>query len=381
MALGIALLLIVIGLEVFGHLQAPRSGVAATGERVRSIHDPAAVQLERWTRRRDRLRKQPTRPGPSTFSSRYGWWNAPGTRGEQHGDTIVINDVGARSRRNLTDAPPPGALRVVCYGESFTFGSEVADGESWPAQLEEQSQGSLEVWNLAVGGWGTDQALLRFRDTREALAPDIVLLGLLSENIGRNVNRLRPAYWRAGGSQPMPKPRFLLQDGVLELLPQPYATELELFEAAVDGSLGLDLAPHEGWAPSSTPSRFWNWWRDFRVDRERAPWRRLWEERSEAYEVTVALIEAFAAEAAAIDARFGVVLYPTEADVEDNWRMEVAHEALRALGVPFWDPFDTIQRMSNSGDPYGDTHLTFQANAFVALDVGSWMDDRGWLPE
>ena len=375
LALAASILFALILLEGYGYLQAPRSGVAATGETVRSIHAPTPEQLRNWTRRRDRLRRQPTQPGPSTFSARYGWWNAPNTVGSQGSHLIEINAIGARTARALTEAPPPGARRVVCYGESFTFGTEVGAHEAWPARLEHHGGGDLEVWNLAVGGWGTDQALLRFRDTREALAPDLILVGLLSENIGRNVNRLRPAYWRSGGGQPMTKPRFLLKDGALELLPQPYASELELFEAAVDGSLSFDLAPHEGWGPADSPSRFLNWWRDLRANKERAPWRRLWDDRDgEARCVTLALIQAFAAEAARSEARFGVVLYPTQADVEDGWRMTAAREALEALGIPCFDAYDVIRARHEAGEPtYGETHFTVEANDDVAERVLVWL--------
>ena len=375
--LSATLLLTAIALELWAARQSPRLGVAASGEEVLSTYDPSSEVHERWTARRNRLLKRSTEPGLGTFSARYGWWNAPGAVGEQRGQAVHINDVGARTSRPLTVAPPPGARRVACYGESFTFGSEVADEEAWPARVEARSDGTCEVWNMGVGGWGTDQALLRFRDTRDELRPDIVLLGLLSENIGRNVNRLRAAYWN-GGDQPMVKPRFVLSDGGLELLPQPYPTELALFEAGVNGSLGLDLAPHEGWAPLTGGwSHLMNGYRRWQIARAHAPWHALWADREgEACRVTLALVEAFAREAHGAGAAFGVVLFHTESDLVQGWSLAPLHPDLEQRAVPFVDTYELVLGRYQAGaSTYGQSHFTPDTNDDVADLVLGWLEE------
>jgi hypothetical protein len=76
--------------------------------------------------------------------------------------------------------------------------------------------------NYGVPGYGTDQAYLRFHDNTRDEA-EIVLLGVLSENIQRNVNQLRN--FLIPSSQCQTKPRFLLdKQGHLRLVPLPQLT-------------------------------------------------------------------------------------------------------------------------------------------------------------
>jgi hypothetical protein len=42
-------------------------------------------------------------------------------------------------------------IRLACFGDSFTFGSETSDEGCWPAQIEERMP-SVEALNLGVAG-------------------------------------------------------------------------------------------------------------------------------------------------------------------------------------------------------------------------------------
>ena len=115
--------------------------------------------------------------------------------------------VGARGGREYDAAPPPAVLRVAFYGESFVWGSQVDDGDAFPARLEALDP-SIEALNMGVGGYGTDQALLRLR--REGrLGAQVVCMGIALESIGRNVNRLRALYFPPTRDFTA-KPRFVL---------------------------------------------------------------------------------------------------------------------------------------------------------------------------
>ena len=52
----------------------------------------------------------------------------------------------------------------------------------------------FEVLNLGVGGYGTDQAFLKYKLTQKNLDADMVLIGYMTENCNRNVNTYRPFY-------------------------------------------------------------------------------------------------------------------------------------------------------------------------------------------
>ena len=363
------------------------SRVPGTNDRSESLptFEPSPEQLQRWEKRLKRLRRIESGVGVQKsapmiqFSERYGWALAADAQGVLNGDQISLNAIAARRSGEIGEQPPPGALRVACYGESFTFGSEVDNGEDWPAQLEVAAAGALEVLNLGVIGWGTDQALLRFRDGHDQLDSDVVLMGLMAENIQRNVNRLVPV--RAPKEfVPLVKPRFLLDGGELRLPPHPYASEIELYEAAVNGSLGYDLADHEWLAESSEGSGWSNVANVVRAKREReqrARWWLQWKEPDgEPFRVTVALLEAFHREALEAGAQMaGVVVFCSILDISDPDReLTALHAALDQRGIPYVDLYDVIRARHARGDgAYGKTHLTAGANREVASAVFEWL--------
>src|SRR5262245_40864663 len=118
--------------------------------------------------------------GYGLFDPVLGWTHARSTVSPD--GAVHIDARGRRSARTYPEPSPPGTRHVLACGDSFTFCAEVGDAEAWPAQLEALLP-DCEVWNFGVGGYGTDQALLRV--TREAEGPvDALVVGLLLENIG-----------------------------------------------------------------------------------------------------------------------------------------------------------------------------------------------------
>jgi hypothetical protein len=65
----------------------------------------------------------------------------------------------------------PGVVRIGCFGDSFTYGLEVADGLDFPAQLEQQLRAhgasQVEVVNFGTSGFGFHQMQM----TMELVAP------------------------------------------------------------------------------------------------------------------------------------------------------------------------------------------------------------------
>ena len=315
--------------------------------------------------------------GVGRFDPELGWRNEPGTC--EAGGRRCFDSLGARGRGERAARPEPAFRRIVCFGDSYTYGSDVDDGEDWPAQLEALDP-AREVVNLGVGGYGTDQALLRFR--REGhLGADVVLVGLLVENIGRNVNRYRPLYYPSTVACSA-KPRFVLRDGALELVPLPYATRGELLAAVSSGRVLADLGEHEHWAgdrplvPGSTLARIAAAWTAYRRRQPEVLWS---DPGGEPFRVTVALLESFHREALAAGARrCAVLVFPRERELED----------LRRRGTPFWGPLleeldargiprlDLAQALrDHPGDaPYTPGgHLDAEGNGVVAGAIHAWL--------
>src|SRR5262245_24588801 len=163
---------------------------------------------------RDLASEQPAKAG--RFDPELGWCNKPGSGfGEFRYDW-----AGARiGVAPLARAKAPGVQRVVAVGCSMTHGDEVGAPESWCARADELLPGA-EIANLGVAAYGLDQALLRLRRDGWPLEPDEVWLGVLPQAALRVTTRFRPLldHWSLDVAF---KPRFVLEDGGLVLVPNP----------------------------------------------------------------------------------------------------------------------------------------------------------------
>jgi hypothetical protein len=116
-------------------------------------------------------------------------------------------------KRNSTRFDPnfPSGSKpcVSVFGDSFTFSDEVADADAWPAVLGNEL--GCYVANYGVGGYGSDQAFLRYRSL--PAEGKIVILSHLSENILRNINQFRNLLYPS--SEFGLKPRFRILNGEL----------------------------------------------------------------------------------------------------------------------------------------------------------------------
>jgi len=82
-------------------------------------------------------------------------------------------------------------LCASAYGDSYAFGEDVADEHAWSNVLAETL--GCRINNYGVGGYGTDQALLRLQRHVGEGRPlgDTLILELMPDNVNRNVNQWR----------------------------------------------------------------------------------------------------------------------------------------------------------------------------------------------
>jgi len=88
----------------------------------------------------------------------YGYRIAPGQSVTRFGNLVNINAFGLRGVAT-TLLPEPGVLRVLCIGDSITFGgSEVDQTLTYPSQLQDllAVRGRVEVLIAASGGWAME---------------------------------------------------------------------------------------------------------------------------------------------------------------------------------------------------------------------------------
>ena len=151
----------------------------------------------------------------SIYSRELGWTIKPNGRSPLES----ANSQGIRADRDYSLRPPPGKIRIAAFGDSFTHGDQVANSDTWEEALGRQDP-QLELLNFGVGGYGLDQALLRYLKDGLAYRPDIVFIGYMSEDISRHINTFRPFTQPLTG-MPLTKPRFLLEGEKLVLAPNP----------------------------------------------------------------------------------------------------------------------------------------------------------------
>ncbi len=131
---------------------------------------------------------------------------------------------------------------VALFGDSFTWGDEVSAEHAYGNVLAKGL--GCRVANFGIGGYGTDQAVIRYIQSTKGEEP-IIVLGHFSDNILRNVNRLRD--FLAGGRFGF-KPRFILGSDGVEVLPMP---NISIEEYASISYTAVDLLPHEYFAPGT----------------------------------------------------------------------------------------------------------------------------------
>jgi len=139
---------------------------------------------------------------------------------------------------DATDGPP-----VLAVGDSYTQGDEVANDQTWPADL----QGLLKrrTINAGVSAYGIDQIVLHAGQLASRLKPSLIVMGFIADDVRR------AEMSRTWGAE---KPYFTLAGGSLVLHnvpvpPPPDPTDtLDFWQWIFGWSVLLDtVLQHQGW--------------------------------------------------------------------------------------------------------------------------------------
>jgi len=159
---------------------------------------------------------------------------------------IEVNSKGLRGPE-VDYAKPPGEVRLLVLGDSFTFAEQVNQDETYTQRLEDRLNASggatrFRVLNAGSNGWGTVNELVYLAEEGLRYQPDVVVLALYAGNdMSDNYRRVAsvPEAERADlalqGVDPFEGPRqllrrsevySLLETGVLAKLTPPNAVDL-----------------------------------------------------------------------------------------------------------------------------------------------------------
>lgn len=159
----------------------------------------------------------------TTYDPILGWTHMPFGSDQ----LSQSNSFGIRSNREYDFNPPEGKMRISTFGDSFTHGDEVTNAETFQYFMESANP-NIEVLNFGVGGYGMDQAYLRYINEGRQFKSNIVLIDFVPLDTFRSVNTFRPFYSKKT-NLPLSKPRFSLENNQLTLLKNPIQN-LERYE-------------------------------------------------------------------------------------------------------------------------------------------------------
>jgi hypothetical protein len=267
------------------------------------------------------------------------------------------NHEGLRAAREYTPVPTVGVRRLSAHGDSYTYCEEVDLDDCWTHRLEWLLP-RTEVLNYGVPAYAPDQAWLRYQRDAAPRQSCAVLIGHTLENIKRIVNRFRP-FMHPDASAPLAKPRFILEQGRLVLVPNPVDRPERLSDPNwVESQLG----PHDFWYFPGVfvahPLDRLELVRLIRTQqyqtsrRELSGWsvrvaERLYQPGTEPMEVTTAVLLGFARQVRADGATPIVLLFPTRDELVRATQSELKPhapllEALQRADVPVIDLTDAL---------------------------------------
>jgi len=243
---------------------------------------------------------------------------------------LRTNSRGFRDNEEIEAVAPAGRLRLICSGDSFTLGWGVDNDNAWCQRLSSTDR-RFQTVNMGQGGYGVDQAYLWYRRDGIALEHHVHLFAFITDDFSR-------MQWDNYAGYGKPVLRF--KDGhlVTENVPVPrrgyyfpWLTQngrllWALRSVELTGAIaGKILSRGAGGAERKVPL-------------------------SEARQTAAAVFEALNELNRTRKSTLVLVHLPARGDYDgddltDSWRRFVGIESA-ALGVPFIDLVEEIQRMS-----------------------------------
>lgn len=249
-------------------------------------------------------------------------------------------------------------MRIASFGDSFTHASDVNNEETWQEYLGKDHP-QLEVLNFGVPGYGTDQGYLRYLREGRHYHPHIVLIGFMPENIFRHVNVFRPFYGRTT-QIPFAKPRFILNQSKLTLLPNPI-DKLSRYQELLrhPDSILAELGKHDYYYQRGYEKGLFDILPSVRLlkiarqqlfKQKDIPLDGYYNEESEVFQVAKGIFDEFYHTVIQQDALPIILIFPEREDVYRYWREGTKRYApllayFEERGYPYLDLIHSFERV------------------------------------
>jgi hypothetical protein len=274
-----------------------------------------------------------------------------------HETEFTTNSLGLRDDEVGAKTAP----RILAFGDSFTWGWGVPQGEEWVSVVEremDRRRGGdvVEAINCGVLGYGPENALAFLEELAPRLDPDVILFGFfdndfLDEFIGApNLYTVRDGFLFDEHTHRVWQESFLQRSSHLWRL-----LSVARETASVRWFGGM---------PAARPVRNFSE-DDFRVGMERA----------------AEHIAAMDRAAKAAGARFAVVFFPADVYVVPREEPQVAlHDELvgrvAAAGIPYLDLLGPLRAERQPAGLYlpRDGHFTVRGNLVAGRAIAGWLE-------
>lgn len=173
-----------------------------------------------------------SRPRGLDYHPVFGWKPVPNIEklGRQWSADVPASTNSRGWRDDEVELDSRDRFRIVAVGDSFTFGVAVDQGDRF-SELLERTDPRVEVVNLGVNAYGTDQELLVLEHEGLLYGPDVVLLLAFLTNDLEDIQYERRFSW--------PKPYFVLEDEQLRLVPPSKTWDVWVRSSSYLGELGM----------------------------------------------------------------------------------------------------------------------------------------------
>lgn len=323
------------------------------------------------------------------FDAEAGWTIQKNGR---YQDIYRANSAGIRADREYDFDIPDGTVRIATFGDSFTHCDDVGNDETWQFFMESERP-DFEVLNFGVGAYGLDQAYVRYKNKGRRYDTDFVLIGFMPENIYRMVNTFR-AFYQADTGLPLSKPRFVLEDDGIVLMPNPLPT-LAHYQELLDNPEDKfpEMGAHDYFYHQRYVSGPFDWSPAVRmikmmIERFRVRFsdkepilKGVFNERSEAFAVTTKVFDLFyrACQEHAIPV---IVVFPHRGNMDQAHRYNIREYAplldyFESKGYRYIDLMDAFAvelRRGNIADLFAGLHYSARGNRLAASYIFKYLD-------
>ena len=148
------------------------------------------------------------------YDAKLGWTGIPSAFSpDQYGPGIYVrtNARGFRNESETQESTPQGKLRIICTGDSNTYGQGVSNDQTW-CHLLSILDPRIDVINLGIPGYGIDQMYLRYLQEGMFLEHEVHIFAFISGDLDRMGHDNKNGFG---------KPKLRLVDERLEATGQP----------------------------------------------------------------------------------------------------------------------------------------------------------------